>query len=84
MELVWLAIAALIPLVINPWQANAFELPKATLLKGLGLALVALIGVGRASLPRDTWQRVILGFTLALGGALMLATIFSTSVRASF
>jgi hypothetical protein len=36
-EVVWLAAVVTVPLVINPWECNAFELPKAVWLQTLGL-----------------------------------------------
>ena len=37
MEAIWLAAAAFIPLVFDPWGCNAFELPKTRFLQALGL-----------------------------------------------
>jgi xanthine/uracil permease len=40
-ELLWLTAAVAVPLAFNPWGGNAFELPKALLLR----ALVLLMGL---------------------------------------
>jgi len=39
MEVIWLAAAVMVPLAFNPWSANAFELPKALLLRALALLM---------------------------------------------
>lgn len=53
LELGWLAAAITLPLAINPWGSNAFELPKAALLKALALlmGLVALTRIGKTAGP---------------------------------
>ncbi len=64
LELGWLAAAIALPLTINPWGSNAFELPKAALLKALTLlmGLVALTRIGEIAGPpadrrsRDPWR----------------------------
>ncbi len=85
MEGLWLAAAVMTPLVCNPWGANAFELPKALLLRALVLlmglaALIRLIeGWGSPNRPslRLLWP------VLAFGLAQAAATIFSVYPRAS-
>jgi len=37
LEALWLTAAVAVPLALNPWGANAFELPKAVLLRALVL-----------------------------------------------
>ena len=90
MEALWLAAAAMMPLAFNPWGANAFELPKALLLRALALlmGLVALIrfieGWGHSSRPPAQQPAVrLLWPALALGLAQAVATALSINPRAS-
>ena len=82
----WLAAAVGLPLLVNPWGALPFELPKALLLQGLALcmALIATILTLEGCLD---WHlkglRVVLGSVLALGLVLGAATIFSRNPRTS-
>lgn len=84
LEALWLAAAIILPLALNPWGGNAFELPKALLLRALvllmaWLTLVQLIeGQGKekraGALPRSLrWP------PLALGLILVMATLFSVN-----
>ncbi|MBI5033286.1 MAG: O-antigen ligase family protein [Chloroflexi bacterium] len=81
LELGWLALAIAIPLAINPWGSNAFELPKAALLKTLVLLMLLLVlfrfSTQRATRPHIDWN------ILALISTFTLATIFSINPRAS-
>jgi len=40
LEILWLTAAVVVPLAFNPWGANAFELPKALLLRALMLLMI--------------------------------------------
>jgi putative inorganic carbon (HCO3(-)) transporter len=86
LELGWLVAAIALPLTINPWGSNAFELPKAALLKALvlimGLIVLVRIAEGRTSVRRSQ-DLPLLFSTLALGLTFALATAFSTNSRAS-
>jgi len=85
-ELLWLTVAVAVPLAFNPWGGNAFELPKALLLRALvllmGLATLAqAFAAGRRTLqcpPAPLFWPV-----LAFGLALALATLCSTNPRVS-
>jgi hypothetical protein len=88
MEIIWLAAAIAVPLALNPWGCNAFELPKAALLLALAFVagLVALVRFVRWSasrvempcaLPWLVWP------AMAFGLALLLATILSVNPRLS-
>jgi O-antigen ligase len=86
MEGLWLVAAVAAPLALNPWGANAFELPKTLLLRALVLlmglaALAQLVTGGGAPLRRPAAP--LLWPALALGLALALATVFSVNPRAS-
>ncbi len=90
MEALWLAAAVMVPLAFNPWGANAFELPKALLLRALALlmGLVALIRFieGWGSTSRTPAQRSamwLLWPALAFGLAQTAATALSVNPRAS-
>ncbi|MBN1178622.1 MAG: O-antigen ligase family protein [Anaerolineae bacterium] len=84
-ESLWLIAAAALPLTFNPWSYNAFELPKALLLRLLAL----LMGVGTlaqvlAERPKhNNIPPSLLWSALALGLALLLATALSIAPRAS-
>ncbi|CAG0937069.1 hypothetical protein TFLX_05975 [Thermoflexales bacterium] len=84
-EALWLTAAVAVPLIFNPWGANAFELPKVLLLRTLALlmALVALIQFmeGRGSAQRSA--RWLLWPALALGLAQAAATVLSVNPRLS-
>lgn len=78
--------AVALPVLFNPWSYNAFALPKALLLR---LVLLLLAGAvllqltstrpsSPASPPPGSMQR-ILWAALALGGTLLLATLFSVN-----
>ncbi len=90
LESLWLTAAVIVPLAFNPWGQNAFELPKTALLKTLALlmGLVTLIqvieghGAGDPQ-HRPRVPRALLWPALAYGLALVLATVFSTNLRAS-
>lgn len=80
--------AVAVPLALNPWGANAFELPKGIVLRLIallmGLATLAQIIEPRGSPPRTRHPpRSLLGPTLALGLALTWATLGSVNPRAS-
>jgi O-antigen ligase/Tfp pilus assembly protein PilF len=89
LEVLWLAAAVLAPLLFNPWGANAFELPKALLLRALVLlmGLAALIRVagewGSSNRPAQRPARVLFWPALALGLAFAVATAFSVHPRVS-
>jgi O-antigen ligase len=87
----WLTAAVAVPLVLNPWGGNAFELPKAALLRALliltGLATVvrAVESIDGSDRPPRHWVLNPLPWTaVILGLALTLATLFSVNPRASF
>ncbi len=85
LEALWLTAAVAVPLLVNPWGANAFELPKSLLLRALVL-LMALAALLRAAEthswhPRDLPP--LTGPALALGLVLALATLVSVNPRAS-
>jgi O-antigen ligase/Tfp pilus assembly protein PilF len=89
-EALWLAAAAAIPLAFSPWTHNAFELPKAALLKALVLlmSLATLIRVidGRKGEEQDRASpiaRCLLWPALAFGSVAALATALSVNPRAS-
>ena len=83
LEALWLAAAVAVPVAFNPWGANAFELPKAILLRALvllmGLAALAQIIEGQGNGPHHP----LLGPALAFGLAQALATALSVNPRAS-
>jgi O-antigen ligase/Flp pilus assembly protein TadD len=90
MEAIWLAAAVMVLLAFNPWGANAFELPKALLLRALVLlmGLVALIrfiedwgGTNRTPAQKSAMR--LLWPTLALGLAQAAATAFSINPHTS-
>jgi O-antigen ligase/Flp pilus assembly protein TadD len=89
-EFVWLAAVVTVPLVMNPWECNAFELPKAVWLQTLGLlgGLVGLIQIvearagGRSASRRGPVTPVI-WLALTWGLAMALATAFSVDPRLS-
>jgi O-antigen ligase/Tfp pilus assembly protein PilF len=89
-EISWLAAAVAVPLTLNPWGCNAFELPKSLLLRALVL-LMGLATLVRAIEERGGSDRTrrrrplppLLWPTLAFGLALALATILSVNPRAS-
>lgn len=87
LEGLWLVAAATVPLALNPWGYNAFELPKTALLKALVLlmGLAALIQAVERE-PRAQKPYVpptLLWPALAFGLGLALATVFSVNPRAS-
>ena len=89
LEGLWLAAAVALPLAINPWGSNAFELPKAVLLRLLVLLMVLAVlarlilapGTGRNMLRYRAWRGAIplLVPALLFGLALALATVFSVA-----
>ena len=94
MEIMWLGAALLIPLTVNPWSENSFELPKAILVRVL-LVFTTTVSVIRVTFPRDAsggqatrriWPlnlpptgRAAIGLVLCLA----LATMLSTNQRLS-
>jgi hypothetical protein len=87
-SLLCVAAAVAVPLALNPWGANAFELPKALLLRLVALlmglaALAQVIEIGDPSMRTRPPPRSLLWPTLALGLALTLATLLSVNPRAS-
>ena len=84
-ELAWLAAALLVPLILNPWGCNAFELPKALLLQALAVLglLAGLLEPPRQSHGVSAGLRPILWAGLACGAAAMLSTALSVDPRAS-
>jgi tetratricopeptide (TPR) repeat protein/O-antigen ligase len=77
-EIGWLTLAAGLPLFIAPWGQNPFELPKAVLL----WAVVAVMGAvwltrGVKQAERPDAQRATGAWSLALGLAIVLSTLFS-------
>jgi O-antigen ligase/Flp pilus assembly protein TadD len=93
LEGLWLATALTVPLALSPWGANAFELPKALLLRLLVLlmALAALLPVlenrrqATTTLsPQRSGPKIpLLWPGLLLGLALVLATVFSVAPQTS-
>ena len=90
LEAAWLTAAGAVPLVLNPWGANSFELPKVMLLRALillmGLAVLvrAIEGWGRGRQARGDQPRVpLLVPALAFGLVLVAATVLSVNRRAS-
>lgn len=90
LEGLWLATAVAVPVAISPWGYNAFELPKALLLRLLVLlmALAALFQafdsppkVKRARFSRPAIP--LLWPTLLFGLTLILATALSVDLRVS-
>ncbi len=84
-EVGWLAAAVAVPLALNPWSCNSFELPKSLLLVTIVL-LMGLAALVRAGERADRLERPpasMLWPALALGLALALATAFSTNPRIS-
>ena len=82
-EAAWLAVALFVPLALNPWGVNSFELPKALLLRALVLlmALAALVRtIERSERPRPP---PLLWPVLGLGLSYALATALSVNPRAS-
>lgn len=77
-----LLVALLLPLCFNPWGYNAFELPKAALLRlmaGIGAVAVAVAFLLSAATPPRRWRRppAWLLATLGMASVLILATVFS-------
>lgn len=90
LEALWLTAAWAVPLAFNPWGHNAFELPKAVLLRALvllmGLAALVGTGAGWEAPERGAARRRVapwLGPALALGLAYALATALSVNPRVS-
>jgi len=82
-EWLWLC-ALLVPLVLNPWGASAFELPKAALARALALSLLLVAMI--VFLERPSRRRALLrpaGAALPLALALIAATLASVDGRAS-
>jgi O-antigen ligase/Flp pilus assembly protein TadD len=90
MEAIWLAAAVMVPLAFNPWGANAFELPKALLLRALVL-LMGLAALIRFIEDRGSFSPLLalrsakwlLWPALAFGLAQAAATALSVNPRAS-
>jgi disulfide bond formation protein DsbB len=88
MDIIWLAAAIAVPLALNPWGRNAFELLKAALLLALALVagLVALVRFIRWSASRVEMPCALpwlVRLAMAFGLALLLATILSVNPRLS-
>jgi O-antigen ligase/Flp pilus assembly protein TadD len=90
MEAIWLSAAVMVPLVFNPWGVNAFELPKALLLRALallmGLATLIRFIESSGSLNRPALQLPAMRLVwpaLAFGLAQAAATALSVNPRAS-
>jgi O-antigen ligase/Tfp pilus assembly protein PilF len=89
LEGLWLVAAVFVPLAINPWGTNAFELPKVLLLRLLtilmGLAALGHVlgGRGRPAAPGSRPSMLVLGPALLFGLVLAGATVFSVDPRAS-
>lgn len=85
LEALWLIAAVAVPVIFNPWGANAFELPKVLLLRTLvllmGLAAVIRLGENGGSLSRSA--RWLIWPALAFGLAETAATLFSVTPRVS-
>lgn len=83
-EAICLAIAVGVPLALNPWGGNAFELPKAVLLRA-GAILLLAVNVPvlvrrwplRLAMPPLGWP------VLAIFATNTIATIFATDPRVS-
>lgn len=86
-ESLWLLAAIAIPLTFNPWGSNAFELPKAMLLRALvllmGLGVVFKVISGDALFPRGQRLPPLLWPALVLGLITAAATLLSANPRAS-
>ena len=89
-EFLWLTIAITIPLILNPWGHNVFELPKALLLQALVtvLALAFLIQhFEKRALPNQAQTRrlspLVVWPTVAFGISLILATLSSANPNSS-
>ncbi|MBN1640358.1 MAG: O-antigen ligase family protein [Anaerolineae bacterium] len=87
-EAVWLAAAACIPLIVQPYGCSAFELPKAALLRALvllaaPLALARALEGGRARVRHPRWLSLTIAPALLFGLAQAAATLASTDPRAS-
>ncbi len=79
-EIGWLTLAAGLPLFIAPWGQNPFELPKAVLL----WTVVAMMGAvwltrGAKQAERSDTHRSTGAWSLALGVAIVLSTLFSVN-----
>jgi O-antigen ligase len=90
LESLWLAAAVAVPLAFNPWGYSGFELPKVVLLRALVLlmGLAALVRAieawGKPGRTPRHWRTIpLLWPVLLFGLALVLATAFSVSPRAS-
>jgi len=87
-ELIWLLAAFWVPLAINPWGSNTFDLPKAALV----LALTLLAGL--LALWHVIWRpgpirsivapSPLVWSALGFGVTLTMATVFSTDPALSF
>jgi O-antigen ligase len=89
-EGLWLTAALAVPLAINPWGSNVFELPKTILLRALVLFILAarlaqeLADRRPAACRRFRWaMAATLWPVLALALSFALATLLSTNPRAS-
>jgi O-antigen ligase len=80
-EILWLITAAAVPLACNPWGASGFELPKAVLLRSLGLLLLSAAVLVRSPSPRrfSALGAAAFGFGLAVA----LSTAWSVDPRLS-
>jgi O-antigen ligase len=91
LEALWLTAAFAVPLAFNPWGHNAFELPKAMLLRALillmGLAALAQAidtrGEPKRAPSRQPVTLLLWPAALALGLAYALATVLSVDPRVS-
>lgn len=88
MEIIWLLAAFLVPLVINPWESNTFDLPKVALVLALAL-LTGLLTLQQVIRSPDLVRSIVAPSplvwpALAFGVTLPLATTFSTNPTLSF
>ncbi len=79
-EVLWLLAGAGVPLLLNPWGYNAFELPKARLLQALALAMLpAALSVAPAYWRKPTgWKAPSIWIVV-----LIMATITSVAPQMS-
>ncbi len=72
----WLLLATIVPLAINLWGQQPFELPKAAIMRTLvwALAALTLLAWARGGRPRPGSDTVEFAVSLAILGAVVLVT----------
>src|SRR3972149_7904193 len=81
-EMAWLILVVAIPLAVNPWGVQAFDLPKVALLRTVIIGLLAMWLWQRrsAGLPLLThWHRISWGDPRVWAGACCLALVAATA-----